>query len=684
MMKLPRTKEMLRLLLLIIITAPCCTYGQVSLSYLQNDKSMYAPGDTVKTTVTFSSAVTGAALYREYYHLSEMIFADSVTAISGAAYQVNWLPPATDYKGYLFKLILRINGIPSDTANIAIDVSSDWKRFPRYGFLSKYPVLTSTDAAAIIGNLSRHHINGIQYYDWQWKHHKPLRGEPGSIYSSWPNIANQTNYLSTIQKYIAACSSRNINSMAYNLLYGAYASAAADSVSDQWRIFSDVTHLQPDFHDLPSTWASDIYIMDPSNSNWVRYINKEMQKVFLGLNFNGWHIDQLGDRGTRYNFSGQAINMTAAFKSFTDSAKVILGVPLVFNAVTNYGQTNIAKAPVDFLYSEVWNPYNSYSDLVSLVNYNYSFSNKTKNSVLAAYVNKGISGTAGYFNPASVLFTNAVIFASGGSHIELGEHMLSHEYFPTNKLQMSADLKASMVRYYDFLTAYENILRDDLNPYAVDISSPTHPVTTWPPQQGRLWAYPRAKGKNLIVQVINFKSATTMYWQDNTAIQAVPALLENIQFRIPVAKTVSKVWYASPDNDLIVPQNIAYTADTDGVTVTLPKLKYWSTIVVEFEGDLTGSAEKTEPRLQKNNLLQNYPNPFNAATEIRYSISADGDVSVKIFDMLGNEAATLLDAGQSAGEHTLTFDSAKLSAGVYFCVLKTSDYCKTNKMVLLK
>ena len=78
-------------------------------------------------------------------------------------------------------------------------------------------------------------------------------------------------------------------------------------------------------------------------------------------------------------------------------------------------------------------------------------------------MNYNKANNPGYFNTAGVLLTDAVIFAFGGAHLELGEHMLGKEYFPNNNLQMKEDLKASLINYYDFLVAYQNILRDGGN-----------------------------------------------------------------------------------------------------------------------------------------------------------------------------------------------------------------------------
>ena len=93
---------------------------------------------------------------------------------------------------------------------------------------------------------------------------------------------------------------------------------------------------------------------------------------------------------------------------------------LVMNAVNQYGQQGIAQAATDFLYTEVWSPNDNYSDLATIIQYNNSYSNNTKNTVLAAYMNYDLADNQGYFNTPGVLMTDAVIFANGGSHLELG------------------------------------------------------------------------------------------------------------------------------------------------------------------------------------------------------------------------------------------------------------------------
>ena len=83
-------------------------------------------------------------------------------------------------------------------------------------------------------------------------------------------------------------------------------------------------------------------------------------------------------------------------------------------------------------------------------------------------------------------------------------------------------------------------------------------------------------------------------------------------------------------------------------------------------------------------LLQNYPNPFNPSTKIKFTIAEFGFVSLKVFDVLGNEVATLVNEEKSAGRYEVNFNAVGLSSGIYFYKLQAGSFIETKKMVLLK
>jgi len=91
------------------------------------------------------------------------------------------------------------------------------------------------------------------------------------------------------------------------------------------------------------------------------------------------------------------------------------------------------------------------------------------------------------------------------------------------------------------------------------------------------------------------------------------------------------------------------------------------------------------PGQRVNALGQNYPNPFNPATTIEYSIAQDCQVTIKLYNVAGQEVATLVDEWQTAGPHKVVFNEGdQLSRGIYYYQMKAGSFVDTKKMVVLK
>ncbi len=83
-------------------------------------------------------------------------------------------------------------------------------------------------------------------------------------------------------------------------------------------------------------------------------------------------------------------------------------------------------------------------------------------------------------------------------------------------------------------------------------------------------------------------------------------------------------------------------------------------------------------------LSQNYPNPFNPATTIKYSVPSAQFVTLKVYNLLGQEVATLINQEQNAGNYIVRFDASVLSSGIYFYSLQAGNFNETRKMILMK
>jgi hypothetical protein len=154
-------------------------------------------------------------------------------------------------------------------------------------------------------------------------------------------------------------------------------------------------------------------------------------------------------------------------------------------------------------------------------------------------------------------------------------------------------------------------------------------------------------------------------------------------------------WAGSTYTLLGGPNSATYqNPDVSGGVVSYPYLRIW----VVWEGQegnlwkLYGS--KTDFWLTsvdglKNlpvdfGLFQNYPNPFNPSTTIGYRIKETGFVSIKVFDLLGREIATMVDEVKAPGSYSVLFDASNLSSGVYYCQLRARGYIATQKMIFIR
>ncbi|MDD5360886.1 MAG: T9SS type A sorting domain-containing protein [Ignavibacteria bacterium] len=126
---------------------------------------------------------------------------------------------------------------------------------------------------------------------------------------------------------------------------------------------------------------------------------------------------------------------------------------------------------------------------------------------------------------------------------------------------------------------------------------------------------------------------------------------------------------------------------------SVTKLKQLSDIAWNLynAGFITGVQNISTIVPEKFSLSQNYPNPFNPVTKIKFSIPengklniGNGNVTMKVFDMLGKEIATIVNERLNPGTYEVTFDGSKYSSGVYFYRLNAGSFTETKKMILLK
>jgi len=103
-----------------------------------------------------------------------------------------------------------------------------------------------------------------------------------------------------------------------------------------------------------------------------------------------------------------------------------------------------------------------------------------------------------------------------------------------------------------------------------------------------------------------------------------------------------------------------------------------------FDDNVLPVEEENNLIVDEFKLYQNYPNPFNPSTRIQYAVFSRQFVSLKVYDVLGNEITTLINDEKSAGTYEVEFDASSLPSGVYFYQLREGTLVETKKMIILK
>ena len=139
-----------------------------------------------------------------------------------------------------------------------------------------------------------------------------------------------------------------------------------------------------------------------------------------------------------------------------------------------------------------------------------------------------------------------------------------------------------------------------------------------------------------------------------------------------------------PGSYSVSSSSYGYTDASASTTSLDYNSNYSSTSSFTLTPESVTAVESSPAAISSYQLYQNYPNPFNPSTIIRFSVPYQSQVTLKIYNILGSEVATLVNGMKAAGSYNVSFNAASLASGVYFYQLKAGNFVATKKLLLLK
>jgi dextranase len=517
------------------------------------DRGTYAPGELVTLIVsTESSIITRVDLETKLFQGMDLVGRqEKVWELKIGKNQTNLQiqPGLAIPAGYGVDVFLypTDSNEPFSKCQTAFDVLEDWTVFPRYGFVCDFSPARS-NVEETIGTLTRFHLNGLQFYDWQYRHDTLVPPQDDYL-----DPLGRSLSLNLIRDLIAAAHAHGMKAMPYLAIYAASASFWKDHL--EWALY-DRDHQAIPFGE------NFLGIMNPvAGGEWSRHLLGECENVLKQLPFDGLHIDQYGDPKTGYDFYTQPVDLPKAFNDFIQAAvKQHPQIPVLFNAVGNWPIESLAKAPTAFNYIEIWPPKTSYTDLAGIVR-NASQLSGGKPVVIALYIPANR-----YIN---IRLADAMVMSAGGTRIELGEtgRLLSDPYFPKHEA-MDPRLSDSLRRQIELIIRYANWI----SPLVPEIYLPI------PKLPRGIEYFLRKTTKGYSISLVNLSADQPLHWNED---HVQPEVKWDFTIEIQMDEPVRNVWMVSPDFDFLTPVSLKFNHIKDFLTVEIPSLEVWDVILIE-------------------------------------------------------------------------------------------------------
>lgn len=482
-------------------------------------------------------------------------------------YDFKWQPPKDTPKGYgLDVWVENDQGDVFAFVSTAFDVLEKWTQHPRYGFMVDFSA-GRTDGDQTLDQLLPFRINALQFYDWMYRHDTYLPPKD-------PFIDPLGRYLSleTTQRLIDTAHERNMAAMPYTAVY-----AASISFYEQhpdWALLEK--------NGKPSFFGENfLVIMDPRpGSAWTEHLLNQFSDILASTQFDGIHLDQYGAPKVGYDQEGNSYDLAQPLAVLIDSTRQVVDESrgqngaVVFNAVTNWPIEAVAPADQDIVYIEVWSPYTHFNDLGLLIQQAQTLGDG-KPVVIAAYIHPAYEINA--------LLNDAIIFANGAGHIELGEGggYLADPYFPKYEVPSEA-LREKLEKYYQISIRYQNWLGPRTQAGNQQMAHIQGYETDAGITKNKIMPVVRESDGTTVISLINLMGLKHGEWEKE--LKSAPTVLSNLTVEVGSnGKEAEKIWFTSPDLGDITLKPLSFEQEGQSLIITIPTLNVWSLAIIEWK-----------------------------------------------------------------------------------------------------
>lgn len=494
-------------------------------------------------------------------------------------------PPFNEsHTGFGVDIRLYADGEPVDIISTAFDTAKHWYLAPRYGFLSDFSIEDEKDENDI-KQMEKYHINAVQYYDWMYRHDTLIPPEDYFVDPLGRKLS-----LPAVRNKVASCRKYGMHSIAYGAIYGA--SRDFYEKHRDWALYNNKGEVE--------AFGEWLYIMNVSpECPWSDHIVDEYAKCIEEIGFDGIHMDTYGAPKTDYS----KLNGKTKFERLEEHFPLLIekaherlrtikeDACLIFNAVNNWPVDKVAPSGQNAVYVEVWPPNDKYAHLYNIIKFAREIGKKQV--ILAAYLKP--FKDEDIIEPSKLescfCLASAVIFASGGYHLLLGENnkILSDPYYVKHS-SIPGNFIKTVRNYYDFIVRYANLLFDlCLSDISMTFANGINDDILFENgnfsscgEPDKVWTIIKEKPGCLVINFINLVGIKDDRWNEPKEIR--PVEVYDITVKALINEPVKGIFTASPDIDdgRISELDFSFTDSKKGryTVFRLPELINWGLIFI--------------------------------------------------------------------------------------------------------